>query len=656
MMEKVLIIAAAFATGLAVHAQTLVLSDSFDSGLAFATNDLNYNLAGRQAGTSAPLDWHIFNTNLATLSASGELHLVDVGVPRTDPFSPQIGNESFSIKVKGRHLYTATADWTMLSVQSATNDNWELSPININLWNTGIIEIYSGSYTGIGSTNISVSGVTSNAVATAIGGPYNVSEMHTFEIRTIAQSATNGTFGFYVDDAVVASGLAYTFGDANLQFAWVPNASALPETKWDDLEVSTIPTPEPPPPPPVGAEEDLILFRGGAWFGNISSNGFGDLSETTAMPSPGFGAPHASTTPAAGDINGDGFDDMVVIQDAENDGIGAWGWHAAYTVDTDADDVGEMSLSDGSAFAWAPVANTRYVGLADITGDGMQDAIYVTTNFVWFATPSTTNGFGTGVTQGNIGYGTTTLNDIPILGDFNGDGMDDFGVWRQASGGTHLQLTGGTVGSGVMGTGGTVGGSFGNAAWDYPLIGDINGDGRDDLVIVEDDTEANLLWQVAYGQADGKLDSSVSGNLVRFGQTNDVPMLADVNGDGRDDLVIVRNETQFYAAFTDASGLLTADTDSTLSWGTTGDIPLFGQLNLITYAAPEIGSIVMNLVSAGLELTWTTGPGHDYLLQNKANLTDLSWASNATYMATGASMTVTTAVDQAKSFYRVIVE
>ncbi|RLB60071.1 MAG: hypothetical protein DRH08_15945, partial [Deltaproteobacteria bacterium] len=258
-MEKVLIIAAAFATGLAVHAQTLVLSDSFDSGLAFATNDLNYNLAGRQAGTSAPLDWHIFNTNLATLSASGELHLVDVGVPRTDPFSPQIGNESFSIKVKGRHLYVDTADWTMLSVQSATNDNWSLSPININLWNNGNIQFFSGSYTGTGTSNITGYAISSNAVATAIGGPYNVGELHTFEIRTAAQSATSGTYDFYVDDAAVAVGLSYAFGDANLQFAWVPNATSLAETKWDDLEVYTIPT---PPPPPVGVEDDLILFRG----------------------------------------------------------------------------------------------------------------------------------------------------------------------------------------------------------------------------------------------------------------------------------------------------------------------------------------------------------------------------------------------------------
>jgi len=406
------------------------------------------------------------------------------------------------------------------------------------------------------------------------------------------------------------------------------------------------------------AEDDTIIFRSGAWMGIISeAGGFGSPPSDTSL---GYGTPWAN--PMVGDVNGDGFDDMVVAQDPENDGIGVWAWHAAHTADTDADDVGEMSDSNTSAFAWAPVADTRYTGLADITGDGIQDAIYVSTNFVWFATPSTTNGIGTGVTQGNIGYGTTTLNDQPILGDFNGDGMDDFGVWRQNTGGVHVQLTAATngVGSGMMGEGGIVNGGFGNADWDYPLVGDINGDGRDDLVLVEDDTTANLLWQVAFGQADGSLNTNEYSGIVSFGLTNDVPMLADVNGDGMDDLVVVRDGGSWFAAFTETNGVLTTDTDSTLTWGASGDIPLFGQLNLFTIIVPppEIGPIAINQLpgTSGLELTWTTGTGHDYLLQSKTALTDISWASNATYTATGASITVTTAVDQAKSFYRVIVE
>ncbi len=423
------------------------------------------------------------------------------------------------------------------------------------------------------------------------------------------------------------------------------------------------------------AEDDLILFRAdwGAWYGNVSSNGFGDLSETTSLA--GFGAQWGPpwVYPLVGDVNGDGMDDMVVVQDPEQDG-GTWAWFAAHSSDTNNDGVVEMSAVEGSYFGLGGVDNTTLTDLADINGDGIQDAIYVTTNFVWFTTLSTTNGLGTGSPQGNILHGTTTLNDKPILGDFNGDGMDDFGVWRQDTGETYVRLTGGTVGSGVMGTGngGTnVVGVFQNAIWDYPLVGDVNGDGRDDLVLIEDDTHANLIWHVAFGQTNGLLSTNEQSNVSYFGSVSDgdVPMLADINGDGMDDMVILRTDPvgggyAFYAIYTEAGGVLPEDqiADSDLGgWGnaTLNDIVLIGQLNVIQAPLPpppEIGDIAMNQLPSGLELTWTTGEGHDYLLQSKSNLTTVGWASNATYTATGASMTVTTAVDQAKTFYRVIVE
>ena len=415
------------------------------------------------------------------------------------------------------------------------------------------------------------------------------------------------------------------------------------------------------------AEDDLILFRAdwGAWYGNVSSNGFGDFSETTSLV--GFGAQWGPpwVYPLVGDVNGDGMDDMVVVQDPEQDG-GTWAWFAAHSSDTNNDGVVEMSSVEGSNFGLGGVDNTTLTDLADINGDGIQDAIHVTTNFVWVTTLSTTNGLGTGSPQGNILHGTTTLNDKPILGDFNGDGMDDFGVWRQDTGETFVRLTGGTVGSGVMGTGngGTnVVGVFQNAIWDYPLIGDINGDGRDDMVLIEDDTTGNLMWHAAFGQADGSLNTNEQSNVAYFGVTNDIPMLADINGDGMADMVAVRinpgGALSYFAAFTESGGVLEAAGEgSTIGWGHTSlnDIPLFGQLNTEILPPPEIGPIAVDQVPSGLELTWTTGPGHDYLLQTKGSLTDVSWADNSTNTSTGASMTVTTAVDQAQSFYRVIVE
>ncbi len=70
----------------------------------------------------------------------------------------------------------------------------------------------------------------------------------------------------------------------------------------------------------------------------------------------------------------------------------------------------------------------------------------------------------------------------------------------------------------------------------------------------------------------------------------------------------------------------------------------------------EIGSIMTELLPSGLALTWNTGSGYDYTLQSKIDLSD-GWLDDTTGIAgTGGDVTVTTAVDQAHSFYRVISE
>jgi len=85
-MKKLLTVAAIIATGLAVHAQTLVLEDTFNSGLGASTNDMNYNLAGRQTGLLAPAGTYLNNTNyLSQLTVNGEF---STGF-KFDPVVPQ---------------------------------------------------------------------------------------------------------------------------------------------------------------------------------------------------------------------------------------------------------------------------------------------------------------------------------------------------------------------------------------------------------------------------------------------------------------------------------------------------------------------------------------------------------------------------------------
>jgi len=74
---------------------------------------------------------------------------------------------------------------------------------------------------------------------------------------------------------------------------------------------------------------------------------------------------------------------------------------------------------------------------------------------------------------------------------------------------------------------------------------------------------------------------------------------------------------------------------------------------------PSIGDITVEQLpgTTGLALTWATDAGLDYATQTKTNLLDESWTNDITgIVGTGGDVTVTTAVDQAQSFYRVVLD
>ncbi|RKX44509.1 MAG: hypothetical protein DRP64_06410 [Verrucomicrobia bacterium] len=415
----------------------------------------------------------------------------------------------------------------------------------------------------------------------------------------------------------------------------------------------------------IAAPDSMILYRGaGNWYGSYSiSNGFNDTSALTLPPAPvdtflpSYGFSHA--TPMVGDINGDGMDDMVVAQDPGDDGIGVIQWASAHSTDTNFNGDIEMSKTTTSLGNFGDATKTNEYFIGDITGDGIQDMIVLRKGgFNWDVRPATTNGISNDATNDQLAQFGTAASDMPIVGDFNGDGMDDVGVWRNNAQ-TFVSLTAVSNSVGWVGTGDTVGGAFGSAVWDIPLVGDINGDGRDDLVVVDVRTNVNQLgWVAAYGQADGQLDYASGHSVIAtFGWTNDVPMLADVNGDGMDDMVVVRNGNQWFCAFTGEGGDLTNIVANTqANFGLAGDIPLFGKLKVDGLL--PIGDIVLEQLvgTNGLALTWFTTAGYNYALETKSDLTTASWTTNTTVAGIGGDLTVTTAVDQAQSFYRVIGE
>ena len=104
--------------------------------------------------------------------------------------------------------------------------------------------------------------------------------------------------------------------------------------------------------------------------------------------------------------------------------------------------------------------------------------------------------------------------DKAVTGDWNGDGVDKIGVFRD--GVWYVDVNG----NGAWDDGDVMIEGFGNAA-SIPVIGDWNGDGIDEVGLFEDG-----LWSLDTN-GDYKPDSN-----FRFGEAGDRPVTGDFNGDG----------------------------------------------------------------------------------------------------------------------------
>ena len=114
--------------------------------------------------------------------------------------------------------------------------------------------------------------------------------------------------------------------------------------------------------------------------------------------------------------------------------------------------------------------------------------------------------------------------DIPVAGDWNGDGVDTIGVfmngtWILDDNGDGRWLPGETMVE------------LGQAG-DLPVVGDFNGDGVADLGVFRDGK-----WMI---DINGNRTFDPEDLYIEFGQAGDLPVVADWNGDGIDEVGVYR--------------------------------------------------------------------------------------------------------------------
>ena len=268
-----------------------------------------------------------------------------------------------------------------------------------------------------------------------------------------------------------------------------------------------------------------------------------------------------------GDVNGDGRADIVgfsstSVMIALGQADGTFGpVQAAYN--------GNFT----SSYGWNS-QNTTPRQLADVNGDGRMDIVGFSNNTVVVALGQANGTFAAAKTalSGNFTTGTTwsSQDRYPrLVGDVNGDGRADIVGFSSTSVRIALGQADGTFGPVQAADNGNF---TSNYTWQSQnlnprLLGDVDGDGLADIVAFGSDGVF-----VARGQANGTFAHEIlaySGwftlNTTWNSQDRHPRQLADVNGDGRMDIVGFA-DTGAYVAFGQADGTFSRAQVGYLGW------------------------------------------------------------------------------------------
>ncbi|MFO0747257.1 MAG: MopE-related protein [Myxococcota bacterium] len=433
----------------------------------------------------------------------------------------EVGGADVALAGNAVRFATATRDWTYAGLRAwdvrgrELPAHFEVAPGQVSIVVDDADATYPVSVDPVLSTasQTLTQNSTDFGIAVASGGDVNKDGKADVLVGArFGQNLFGQAFSFHGTTGGVSTTPARTYNGAVSygKFGeYVDNAGDLNNDGYDDAIICEF------------YEERFFVYLGGP-------NGLGANAATTVSGVYGLGRGLA----IVGDMNGDGYDDVLAGSQEPNATF-----YKGSSSGLDATAVAAVATTEAPSVASAGHTNNDVYDDA-IYGDAAVNKAYLVRGASTFAQASFPANTTTLTRAGSVSFGYAVTG----RGDINGDGYDDVAVSDpgfNASQGRVVVFYGAAGGissanAAVLAAPTTAKTGFGAS---LNMVGDVNGDGYDDLVVADDYDHA--MAYLFHGSASGLV--ATPANTLSNGDANFAYAIGgrgDVDGDGYDDVTI----------------------------------------------------------------------------------------------------------------------